>query len=289
MLARTPLLLAASVVVIVGSAFPAFGQLVRTPRAAALDGGMSFRATLDGQPLGLSSSGDPIILDPDRNSTLSLDLINQGRQPVTVRQVQIRGQAFGITLLAYDVTINATVPAQSDVKVDVPVEFVDLGQQTDGLLPATIRLISPNRTVLGSQDFTVDVRGSASSLMAIFTIVVAIGSAASVAAIWIAVARRRLPPNRFRRGIRFGVTGAGIGVTLTLLLSELLLVTPKGSVWIPLLVVPTAGAFVLGYLSPGPLAEEDEEEEEGSVEGWMRTAPIRQGETVISGSANHPS
>jgi len=228
---------------------------------------VSFAAALDGQRLDLSSSGDPIILDPDRVSTLALLIRNNTNQPLTVRQVQIRGKAFGLTLLAYDVTINAKIGAGESTKVDVPVEFVDLGQQADGLLPATIRLIDPDRNQLGSRDFTVDVRGSATSLMAVFTLVVAIATGASIVAIWIAVGRRRLPRNRWRRGLRFALVGAGVGVTLTLFLALLLLVTPTGSVWIPLLLVPTAGAFLLGWFSPGPLGDDQDESE---VEDWMR-------------------
>lgn len=235
--------------------------------AASVRSPVGFTAELDGQRLDLSSTGDPIILDPDKTSTLSLDLFNASAADVVVRQVQIRGKAFGITLIAYDVTINAPVPAGDHVQVDVPVDFVDLGQQADGLLPATIRLLSTSRSVLGAQDFTVDVRGSPDSLMAIFTMVVAIATGISVASIWIAIGRRRLPPNRFRRGVRLGITGLGVGVTLTLFLAELLLVTPKGSVWVPLLAVPTVILFVLGYLSPGPLAVDEEEDE---LEDWMR-------------------
>jgi len=245
-----------------GTSAPASALSVREQRSE-----VSFAAALDGQRLDLSSSGDPIVLDPDRVSTLALVMRNNTDQPLTVRQVQIRGKAFGLTLLAYDVTINAKIGAGERTKVDVPVEFVDLGQQAAGLLPATIRLIDPDRNQLASRDFTVDVRGSATSLMAVFTLVVAIATGASIVVIWVAIGRRRLPRNRWRRGLRFGLVGAGVGVTLTLFLALLLLVTPAGSVWIPLLLVPTVGAFLLGWFSPGPLGDDQDESE---VEDWVR-------------------
>ena len=117
-----------------------------------------------------------------------------------------------------------------------------------------------------------DVRGQALSLMGLFTLVVAIATVLSIIAIWVAVLRRRLPRNRWRRALRIGVAGAGVGVVLTLLLAELRLVAPSGSVWIPTVLVPTLAACALGYLSPGPLAIEEEEEEE--VEDWMRRATL---------------
>lgn len=249
------------------------GSMVWTAPAAPAAGDLDVRAELGRQPLDLSSSGDPIILRPERRTILSLDMVNSGSAPVVVRHVQIRGSAFGITLMAYDFTINATVGAGERERLDVPVEFVDLEQQFTGLLPATMRLLSTNDSELASQEFVVDVKGSSTSLIVIFTAIVAIATGISIAAIWIAIVRRRLPPSRLRRGIRLGVAGAGIGITLTLLLSILLFMPPKGSVWIPLLLVPTLVAFVLGYLSPGPMAIDEGEEEE--VEEWMRaTVPM---------------
>ncbi len=67
-------------------------------------------------------------------------------------------------------------------------------------------------------------------------------------------------------GVRVGV-GAGAGVSATLILSQLLLVTPAGKVWIPVLLVPAGAAFLLGWFSPGPLADDDDEEQ---IEDWMR-------------------
>jgi hypothetical protein len=247
------------------------------PAAAQQTPKMSFVAVLDDQDLSLSSSGDPIVLDPDRSSNLTLEMRNNTSQSLTVRNVQLRGGAFGITLLAYNVTINADVAAGDRTKVVVPVDFVELGQQASGLLPASIRLLDTDRNLLAKRNFTLDVRSSATSLMAVFTIIVAIATAASIAAIWIAVGRRRLPRSRWRRGLRFGLVGAGAGVSATLLLSMLLLVTPAGKVWIPLLLVPAGVAFLLGWFSPGPLGHDEEEE----IEDWMR-------ETVPDRNAPHP-
>jgi hypothetical protein len=259
---RVPLLVVVAIVGLGASASAAEASSVRDQQSA-----VSFAAALDGQPLGLSSTGDPIVIDPDTASTLALTIRNNTDEPLTVRQVQMRGTAFGLRLLSYDVVVNARIAPGDRTRVDVPVEFFDLGDQVTGLLPATIRLIDPDRNELASRSFTVDVRGSSTSLMAIFTIVVAIATGASILLIWIAIGRRRLPRSRWQRGVRFALVGAGIGVTLTLFLALLLLVTPEGSVWIPLLVIPTVGAFLLGWFSPGPLADLDEETE---IEDWMR-------------------
>lgn len=237
------------------------------PAAAQQTDPVRFVAILDDQDLSLSSTGDPIVLDPDEESILILTMRNTTNGPVTVRNVQLRAGAFGVTLLAYNVTINADIAAQDETRVEVPVDFVELGEQASGLLPASIRLLDENRDLLAEQNFALDVQGSATSLTTIFTLVVAIATIAALVLIWIAIARRRLPHSRWRRGLRFALVGAGAGVSATLVLAELLLVTPAGKVWIPLLVVPAGAAFLLGWFSPGPLADDDEEE---VIEDWMR-------------------
>jgi hypothetical protein len=247
--------------------------LLATPgpvAAGSPDDDLSFTASLDDQRLDLSSSSDPVRINTGRESTLTLELRNATDSPAVVRQVQLRGTAFGVTLVSYDVLIQASVPARRDVTVDVPIDFGDLDDQVTGLLPASLHLVDPERNEVATQDFTMDVRGRAMSLMGVFTIIVALGTALSFVAIWAAVLRRRLPPSRWRRGLRFGITGAGVGVSLTLLLSELRLVAPSGSVWIPIVLLPTVGAFALGFLSPGPLAIEEEQ----GIEAWMKRATV---------------
>ena len=260
---RLPALLAMAVVVLAAPG-PAL--------AGGGAGAFSFRASFDNQRLDLSSSSDPVVIVPGRESTLTLELHNRTDSPIVVRQVQLRGQAFEVTLVSYNVLIQARVPAHRNVTVDVPVDFGDLDKQVGGLFPASMSLLDPGGNHLAAQDFTMDVRGEALSLMGLFTLVVAIATGLSIIAIWVAVVRRRLPPSRWRRALRLGVTGAGVGVLLTLLLAELRLVAPSGSVWIPIVLVPTLAACALGYLSPGPLAIE--EEEERAEEDLMRRATL---------------
>ena len=245
-----------------------------TPVAAQQTPRVTFVAILDDQDLSLSSTGDPIVLDPDESSLLTLTMRNNTDATITVRNVQLRGGAFGVTLLAYNVTINADIAARDETRVEVPVDFVELGQQASGLLPSSIRLQDTERNLLGKRSFTLDVRSSATSLTALLTLVVAIATAASIVVIWIAVGRRRLPHSRWRRGLRFGLVGAGSGVSATLILAQLLLVTPAGKVWVPLLVVPAGAAFLLGWFSPGPLADDDEE---NVIEDWMRQTVLDPG------------
>lgn len=259
---RLPLAVLALVVGVLGAPSPA--------AARGSDGTFSFTASLDDQRLDLSSSSDPVLIRPGQESTLTLELRNRTDSPVIVRQVQLRGRAFEVTLVTYDVLIQARVDARDTEEVDIPMDFGDLDDQVTGLFPASMTLVDPDRNDLARQGFTLDVRGRAFSLMGLVTMVVAVATGLSILAIWLAVLRRRLPPSRWRRALRIGVTGAGAGVVLTLLLAQLRLVAPSGAVWIPIVLVPTLAACALGYLSPGPLAIEEEHD----VEDWMRRATV---------------
>ncbi len=245
--------------------------------ASASGGDFRFRAALDGQRLDLSTSSDPVRIDTSRETDLRLEMRNSTDRAVIVRQVQVRGRAFGLTLLSSNVTlfsrqrsILARVPAHGDLTLDVPMDFSTVDDQMTGLLPGSMTLVDAQRDELATQDFTMDVRGEATSLVGIFTIVIGAVTLLSIAAICLAVVRRRLYGNRWERAFRFGLTAVGVGVTLTLLLAQLRLVAPTGSVWIPMVLVPVVAAAAIGYISPGPLAIEEEEE----TEDWMRRATV---------------
>jgi hypothetical protein len=66
--------------------------------------------------------------------------------------------------------------------------------------------------------------------------------------------RRRLPSNRFVRGVQFAMAGGAVGVTLSLGVSILRVAFADVEAWVPLVTLPTVIAFGLGYLAPGPLS-----------------------------------
>lgn len=92
-----------------------------------------------------------------------------------------------------------------------------------------------------------------------FGAIVLIATILSVLSIVRNIALRKLPPNRFRRGIRLGLTGIGIGLSFTLALAVFRVVAPEGLVWVPLVLTPALIGFVLGLVSPGILSIDKDE------------------------------
>jgi hypothetical protein len=72
------------------------------------------------------------------------------------------------------------------------------------------------------------------------------------------IARHQLPRNRWRRAVRYLAPGLGVGLTATFTLSATRILIPSASVWVPLVIGCGVAAFVIGYLTPTPMADEDE-------------------------------
>jgi hypothetical protein len=69
----------------------------------------------------------------------------------------------------------------------------------------------------------------------------------------LALARHRLAPNRWRRGVRFLPAGFGTGLVAVISLSVLRLVPPEPAIEIPVVLGAAGIAFLLGYLTPHPV------------------------------------
>jgi hypothetical protein len=137
-----------------------------------------------------------------------------------------------------------------------------LHSQAHGFLSAKLALYAPgdNRELLGSDEFAVDVRGSLTSTMALFAALLLIATAATLFINLKGLAQRTLPPNRFRRALRFAAPGLRTGLLLTVAFSVLRIFPLPSVAWWPLLLIPTSIGFAAGYVAPGAVDDIDEEE-----------------------------
>lgn len=226
-----------------------------TPASAA-DHPLSIDATLDGRRVEGAGSNDPVKLWPEEITEVVLTVSNSTGSDVTVRRARLFGEAFDLTFVAYDAVTTVVVPAGSTVEIEIPVEFIDLEKQATGLLPGGFQLFDSDREVVAEQRFVIDVRGSASSALGLFGMFVAVSTVIGIITIVLAVKKRTLGPKRWRRAVRFGSVGLGFGLTIVMSFAVFRVLAPTGSVWIPLTVIPTLAAAVLGMVSPGSLALE---------------------------------
>lgn len=229
---------------------------------ASAENALEVEAMIDGRDVSGAGSSDPVVIDPAALQVIDLTLTNTSESPVTVRRVRLSGELGGLTMVAYDVTTDLEVDSGATESVTLPVEFAGLEQQALGLLPGGLVIFDDERSEVGSEDFVIDVEGDLTSVMGLFTIFMAIATGIGLAVLATRVARRTLIGNRFRRGLQFAAVGLGVGVTLIMGLAVLGIVAPTASVWVPLLIIPTAAAGALGYLSPGPLDFEPDEIDE---------------------------
>ncbi|WP_143138856.1 hypothetical protein [Lentzea waywayandensis] len=169
-----------------------------------------------------------------------------------MKTVRISGTALALTFFSYDTTVPFDVPAKSSETRSFPLEPTDLGSQAIGLLPVTVEVIDVQRESIASVETTGDVKGSLWSVYGAFGLGVLVLTGLSWAGALIALARRRLPPNRWQRAMRFLPAGIGTGLVAVISLSVLRLVAPSPTAEIPFIVGAAAAAFVLGYLTPHP-------------------------------------
>ena len=187
---------------------------------------------------------------------------NDSSEDLRVERVRMSGTSLGLTLITYDIPVPLDVPAGETRQVDIPLVLFDLDRQATGLLPGTVSIYDDTGKVVATESFTLDVRGSATSVMGLFGIAVLFATLLSLVVIFRHIATRTLPPNRFRRGLRFGMTGVGIGLTFVIALAVLRVGAPGGAIWVPFALIPGIVGFVLGFISPGVLKIEDDEVDE---------------------------
>ena len=257
--------------------------------ASAQDGArLDIDATIGGVDVEQADSDDPVTLDPSSPIPITLTVRNVGEVTETLRHVRLEGKALGLTFLTYDLGLRATLAPGESTSLDTVLDFFDLESQATGYLGTALRIYDPDGHLIGEQRFVVDVRGNTTSTLGLFAIIVFGLAVFSSTVLIVNTVRRRLPSNRFVRGLQFAVAGSAIGVTLSLGVSILRIAFADVEAWAPLVFLPTVVAFGVGYIAPGPLSRSVRDvREEEALQGAARVAVARASgasDAVVSGA-----
>jgi hypothetical protein len=195
---------------------------------------------------------NPSRLETGRRVLLELSVANFGAQDVNIGTVLLRGRVIGLTFFNYETSVAIAVPAGSTVTRQFALDLSGLKGQAVGLFNAEIKLLDQQRQAVASRRTVVDVRGSWRSVYSLFGIALVVATAAAFVRATLDLARHRLSPNRWRRGVRFLVPGLGLGLTLVFTLSAFRAYLPGPMAAIPIVLIPAALGFALGYFTPTP-------------------------------------
>ncbi|MEV0679476.1 hypothetical protein AB0I60_23420 [Actinosynnema sp. NPDC050436] len=226
-----------------------FGVLpgvVVPPAARAAGDGVTLTAYVDGRQVG----PDDLVLDPSRSVKVAVTVHNGTDTARHVKTVRLSGTALALTFFSYDTTVPFEVPAKQSVSRAFHLDLGQLGTQATGLLPTDVEVLDGQREVVAAISATGDVRGSLWSVYGVFGLAVFFLTALAWAgALW-ALARRRLPANRWQRAMQFLPAGVGTGLVAVISLSVLRVVAPSPAAEVPFVLGAAAAAFLLGYLTP---------------------------------------
>jgi len=256
-----PLLAAALTLLVVGN-------------PAGATNGISLTARINGTNVAGSSGDHPVGLSPQRSAVVALHIVNDGSSPITIRTVRVEGTVVGLVFFSYDTSVNLPVAAGSSSVLGFTLDTSGLGGQATGLIPGSVEVLDGQRQVVASQSMVTDVHGSLVSVYGLFGLALLILTVLAIVDVLFAMARHRLPENRWRRALRFMTPGIGIGLVLVFTLSALRVWVPSPGTWLTVVLVFAAALFVVGYLSPTPVVEEElDEEEDEDMTGDLVTPP----------------
>ena len=233
-------------------------------RALAVEG-VSLSSSINGRRLAESTQVRPIRLEPNRPSTVTVEVVNDADAELEIRTVRLEGRVIGLTFFAFDHAVLLKVPPDSRQDLTFESDLGGLRGQATGLIPGTIKVLDREREIVAEDRGVMDVRGSIRSVYGLFGLGVALLTAQSLVFALVSLARRRLPRNRARRGLMFMTPGIGLGLLVNFTLSATRVYVPEVARSIAIVLVCAAVMFGLGYLTPGGGAAEDDLELEEEV------------------------
>jgi hypothetical protein len=232
------------------------GGLLFAPGAGAAGGASHFGVTVNGVSAATSSDARPAQIFPDRLVEVTVSLANRQATPLHVTSVRLQGDVLGLPLFSYDSAIELVVPPGTTRSLRFPVSVSGVGSQATGLVVASVTLLGPDGSAVASQSLVTKVHGSLKSIYGLFGLAVLALTISSLLFALLALARHRLPQNRWLRGSRFFIPGFGIGLVLNFTLSAFGVFVPGPGHWISLMIFTSATGFLLGYITPAPNEEE---------------------------------
>jgi hypothetical protein len=241
--------------------FVASAALVAAPPADA-ESPVVVTATIDGVSTSESSPTHPVMLRPDQSANIDIEIINHGSNAVTLRAVRLTGVVTGLTFFAYQTSINLDVAAGQKTHLRYSLDLDGLDGQATGLIPARISVVDADHHVVGAQAFVSDVRGSIVSVYGLFGLALLALTGLAIAGVLWAVATHRMPHNRWRRGVRLLTVGLGLGLVMVFTLSAFRIWVPTADRWVVTVLGFAIVFFVIGYLTPTPSGDDDEELDE---------------------------
>jgi hypothetical protein len=245
------------------------GVILGTAPVHAADETVSMSATVDGDLVGR----EHLLLDPSGSSRISVTVHNGTDTVRHVKTIRLSGTALALTFFSYDTTVPFEVPAKDSVTKGFVLDLGELGTQATGLLPTELEVLDANRDVIASIGTTGDVRGSLWSVYGVFGLAVFGLTVLAWAGALIALARRRLPVNRWQRAMRFLPAGVGTGLVAVISLSVLRIVAPSPAAEIPFILGAAGAAFALGYLTPHPDEDEPPLSDPNATQRFTRPLP----------------
>jgi hypothetical protein len=263
--------LVACVVLPAALSLPIALALPAATASASSSDSVTFTAVINGQPTGHSSSAQPVNLYPRRVTTVSLRVTNGTSRPVIIQAVNINGEVAGLSFFSFDTSVDLAVRSGHTTRLSFSLDMSSLKGQATGLIPANIKLFNLNGDVVASQSLVTKVHGSLISVYGLFGLAILVLTILAVIDVFLAMARHRMPQNRWRRGLRFMTPGIGIGLVFVFSMSALGIWTPTAHTWLPIAVIFAVGFFIIGYLTPTPLDvdeeddDDDDEDEDGDV------------------------
>jgi len=118
------------------------------------------------------------------------------------------------------------------------------------------------------------VRGSLFSVYGLFGLGLLSLTIIAAADVALLIARRRLPENRFRRGLLTMTPGIGVGLVLIFTMSALSVWVPTGPRWILSALMFAGACFAVGYFTGAPEREDDVPEIEVDATVVRDGAPV---------------